>query len=457
MVDEEHRDQEAQTGDDAGMPEVYWSEAVVETVDHDSGDTTVIDALTDLTDAQPAPEDQPDVAPDMLVPTDADSELRGIDLGPEHRTRWWLWAVLALVAIALVAGGAYGWWWMTEREIVVPDIVGKRPAEATQTLNDVALRLGKVSEVPTDSAPVGTIISQNPEAGARLKPKAGVAFVVAAAPEQTKVPNVVGLSADDAAELLAEARLRPFSVESYNETVAVGFVIGQVPDQGAELAPGTYVALAMSKGPAPGNVQVPDTVGLAEATARLLIEASGLKARIYSSHDASITVGEVITQTPLPSASVLPGTNVMVLVSKGAGTRSVTVPDVVGETRKDALSRLDARDLSPKTVAVYHDTVTKGRVISQMPIGGRTVAPGEVVGLLVSRGPRTDAYVPSVTATSSMEASTALAAAAFRAVFVEVETGAHPAGTVFAQFPASGSRYRVTYPVICLVATEVKP
>lgn len=435
---------------------VYWSESPLGFREAEAGHDDVHDAESSQGDAETSDEqsDQPSGEAEATHPLGQPAE---IDMGPQRRSRWWVWLLVGL-AVAVAAGGAtYAWWWMTARDIVVPDLVGQQAAEATQALNDVALTLGDVSEVPTDVAPVGTIISQNPEAGSRLKPNDAVSFVLAAAPEQAKVPNVVGLSLEDAAVLLAKARLRPAEVRSHNATAATDFVIAQVPGHGVELMPGSPVALMVSKGPAPGDTTVPAVTGLSEGDAVALIGAKGLTARVYRSLDPSIGAGVVVTQTPLPGTALAPSSSVQVLVSKGFGSGSISVPDVVNDTRKDAVQAVRAAGLKAVVVFQFHPTIARGTVISQMPLAGRRVQSGDNVGLLVSRGPVTTALVPSIVGSSSAEATAAVSNAGFKPVIVEVEMPGRTAGVVVGQFPPPSTSYELRYPVICLIAEEIEP
>lgn len=376
---------------------------------------------------------------------------REVDLGPTKRGRWWVVALVVLGVVAAIGAGGYAWWWTTSRPVVVPDVVGKNPAQATQTLNDVGLRLGKVSEAPTDSAPAGTIISQRPEAGSRLKPDDSLSFVVAAAPEQAKVPDVAGVSAEQAASTLAEARLRPFEVASHDASVAAGFVVAQLPKAGTELLPGTAIAVVVSKGPAPASATVPRVTGMAENDAVTLLSALGLQARVYRSPDASLAVGVVGTQTPLPGIAAGPGAVVQLLVSQGAGT-AVAVPGVTGFTRKNAAASIKAKGLVPDVAVVLSTSVARGKVISQMPMaGGRSVVKG-IVGLLVSRGNSDSGAVPSVIGTASTEATGVVTEAGFRPVILTIAAEGQKTGVVFAQYPEPGAKYGFRLPVVCLVA-----
>lgn len=377
---------------------------------------------------------------------------REMDMGPAKRGRWWLVALIVVLVLAALGGVGYAWWWSTSREIVAPDVVGKKPAEATQTLNDVGLRLGRVSEVPTDAAPVGTIIAQKPEAGSRLKPDDSLSFVVAAAPEQAKVPNVAGLSVEQAAAALAEARLRPYEVASYNTSVAAGFVVAQLPDSGTEIIPGSAIAVVVSRGPAPVAATVPRVTGMAEADALTLLKAVGFQPRVYRSPDASMVAGIVGTQTPLAGVAATPGSVVQVAVSQGFVANAVTVPDVAGRTRKDAVDALAAKKLKAEVVVVANPTVARGKVIAQMPQAGGASAPNGTVGILVSRGNMVEGPVPSLVGTASTEATKSITAAGFRPVLLTLPIQGAQAGTVFAQFPAPGVRYAFRLPVVCLVA-----
>lgn len=374
-----------------------------------------------------------------------------IDMGPERGVNWWLWLGIVAATVAVGAIG-YFWWWSAARPIPTPSLEGKLPAQATQALNDAGLRLGKVSETPTDSAAVGTVISQKPAAGITLKPGSEVALVLAAAPEQTHVPDVSGKKLEEAETTLAKARLRPYRVDSYSTNLAVDYVISQLPSAGAELAPGSAVALAVSKGPAPGNVAVPNVGGLSEADAKSIIGTRKLRSEVYRSYTSSVAAGLVMTQTPTPGTLVGYDSVVQLLVSQGPGSALAIVPSTVGMTQSAAEKALKDKGLVPKVVKSIHPTVAKGKVIAQMPLANQRTAKGATVGILVSKGNLTEGPVPAVTGLASEEASDSIRSAGFRPVMISVPYSTASAGSVFMQYPAPGFTYTMKFPVICLVA-----
>lgn len=381
--------------------------------------------------------------------------LRGVDMGPERRGRWWIWALI-VAAVVLVAGGVgLGYWWVTGRPLVVPDVVGRQPAEATQILNDAGLRVGSVSEVPTD-APEGTVISQDPAPDKKLKPRAKVSLTVAVASEYTDVPDVEGTELVAAESELARLRLRAHVIESENASVAVGFIISQLPSAGVELEPGSFVALVVSKGPAAANVAVPHLTGMVDTEAARFVDAVGLVSAVYRSVDASIPAGQVIAQTPAPGSAVAVGSVVQVLVSQGAKTGFVSAPDVTGKLRADAVKKLESKKFKVDVRESYSASVPKGEVISQMPPSTAKMTSGGTVGLVVSKGAATSGPVPSLVGTLSAEASKTASAAGFNPVILTIAVSGHEAGKVFMQFPLPGVSHKFGLPLVCLVAEAPK-
>lgn len=405
-------------------------------------------------DAEPVPEEamaaesEGEEAATEAVATEA---VPGVDLGPEGRSNLWVWVGLAAGVLIAVAAVGYAWWYSTSRPIVVPDVTGKLPAQATQALNDAGLRLGKVSEMPTDTAPAGTVISQSPEALDELKPDATVNLVLAAPPENSKVPDVSGRRLAEAAETLAASRLNATPVESFSTTAAAGYVISQLPTVGTEIAPGGSVALVVSKGPAPTSVRVPQLSGLPTEDALSLLAQLDVRALQYRSVDGSIPAGIVVTQTPLPGTQVTPGSAIQYLVSEGLAVGSVLVPEVTAQTRKDAEKELKDRGLKVEARSVFSSTVKKGVVISQMPFPKMKVAQGATVGIVISNGPAADVKVPAIVGKRSAEASKAASAADLRPIFVTVPMPGAAQDTVFAQFPAPASLWPARFPLIALV------
>ncbi|MCK5565916.1 MAG: PASTA domain-containing protein, partial [Planctomycetes bacterium] len=135
-----------------------------------------------------------------------------------------------------------------------------------------------------------------------------------------------------------------------------------------------------------GNVNVPDVVGLAQATAESDIVAAGLVVgTVTTAYSGSVPAGDVISQNPTGGSSVAPGSSVDIEVS--LGVEMVAVPDVVGQAQATAESNIVAAGLVVGTVTTaYSGSVPAGDVISQDPVGSTSVVIGSSVDIEVSLG-----------------------------------------------------------------------
>lgn len=138
--------------------------------------------------------------------------------------------------------------------LTVPDVVGGTQNDAKNTLAQAGLVLGQVNDVEDPSTTPGTVVSQNPLAGSQASEGSPVDIylaVAAASPSPAgaslapsasplgPVPNVIGMSIDDAKAALLRA-----GFTANNVTVAPGSppdakVIATQPAPGATVAPGT--------------------------------------------------------------------------------------------------------------------------------------------------------------------------------------------------------------------------
>ncbi|MHC5140066.1 MAG: fibronectin type III domain-containing protein, partial [Planctomycetota bacterium] len=161
-------------------------------------------------------------------------------------------------------------------------------------------------------------------------------------------------------------------------------VISQTPTGGTQVASGSSVDIEVSLGPAP--VSVPNVVGQAQATAESNITGAGLVVgTVTTAYSAVVPVGDVISQSPVGSTSVAPGTSVDIEVS--LGVQMVAVPDVVGQAQATAEANIVAANLVVGTVTTaYSSSVSAGDVISQSPVGSTSVASGTSVDIEVSLG-----------------------------------------------------------------------
>ena len=269
--------------------------------------------------------------------------------------------------------------------VVVPPIVGLPRASAEAALLAAGLTVGVFTEEYSDTVPAGIVISQNPAAGVEVLLGAAVGAAVSLGPQPVPVPDVTGLPRADAEAALAAAGFTVGTVtEATDPEVDAGSVVSQNPEGGVEAVPGTPVDLVVSLGPAP--VEVPDVIGLAQATASTRITTAGLVVgTVTEEYSTTVLAGRVISQAPEAGVEVAPGSQVDLVVSRGPAP--VTVPDLVGSTRSAAVGLLTAVQLAEGSVTYeYSDTVARDIVLSQATLPGSEVPAGTAIDFVVSRG-----------------------------------------------------------------------
>src|SRR5262245_29459965 len=197
----------------------------------------------------------------------------------------------------------------------VPKIVGQSLASALSALRDANLTW-QVVEVNSDEDE-GTVVSQQPTAGASVRENTRVTVNVSKGPQPIIVPTVTGssfASASSALQARGFAVARGPDVESDQPQ---GTVVSQSPDAGTYQVPGATITLRVSKGPT--TVSVPDVTTLAQAEAVQQLRASGFRVAIQS-QDVSDPVqdGIVQSQTPAGTSQAKPGSTVTIIVGRFA-------------------------------------------------------------------------------------------------------------------------------------------
>jgi serine/threonine-protein kinase len=267
----------------------------------------------------------------------------------------------------------------------------------------------------------------------------GVAALVAYAltrPSHVGIPDVIGKTSDQASQVLDSAGFK-VAIKAVPSAAPRDQVVEQDPiptDRGGGKAEeGSTVTLSVSSGPA--IVAVPSVTGLSEADATKRLEKAGFKVTSMQQFSKSVPRGQVIGTTPPAGTQLSTLQSVTLLVSRGANT--VLVPSVVGLDDQAALATLSNAGLSGTEVQ-KDSTEPQGKVLSQSPGAGKSVARGAQVTIFASTGAIT---VPDVTGQPRKTAVTALKKAGFTVAVTE-ETTSDPTqvGIVISEFPPGGSR-----------------
>ena len=213
-------------------------------------------------------------------------------------------------------------------------------------------------------------------------------------PAEVDMPNVVGLSQDEAKQDIEEAKL-VFEVagEEYNKDVPEGFVISQKAEddlgdftttpQNKKVKEGSKVLVKISKGQE--KTTVPNVEGKEKEEAIKMLEDAKLQVEVIEETSKTVKEGYVISQETEPDSEAFAGDTVKIHVSTGTGIKQVTVISVIGQDEATAKSNLE--NLGLKVNVSYNTDESKGNgvVLEQSIDANKTVDEGTTITITVNK------------------------------------------------------------------------
>lgn len=211
---------------------------------------------------------------------------------------------------------SFGKFW-SSAEINVPDVVGKSSVVAQQILEDKNLRV-KIVEANDDSVPAGQVVSQYPEAGAKVKEQRLVTITVSKGGQELTMPDLKSMSRSNAEEKLKKMGLKLGAVFEENAKEPAGTVINQDPRSGSKITKGQTVDITVSLGEKKKEVTVQNYTGLSVDSAKSNLEANGLSLGGISEETSTKPKGTVIGQSPAAGSTTTEGGSVSLIISSGS-------------------------------------------------------------------------------------------------------------------------------------------
>lgn len=206
-------------------------------------------------------------------------------------------------------------------------------------------------------------------------------------PAEVEMPNVVGLSKEEAQKEVEAAKL-VFEVEKeeYNKEVPEGFIISQDPlymERFNKVKEGSIVSVIVSKGQE--KTTVPNVKGKGKEDAIKLIEDAKLKAEVVEETSKTVKEGYVISQETDSDTEVFAGDTVKIHVSIGTGIKQVIVVSVTGQTEANAKKTLEGLGLKVNISYDEDSSKDNGVVLKQSIEAGKQVDEGTTITITVNK------------------------------------------------------------------------
>ena len=193
----------------------------------------------------------------------------------------------------------------------LPDLVGSTLEQATASLETLGLVLVQAPPTYDETVPAGTVISwmvpDQPglRAGDTVTLKTTVSVVLSAGPKPRVVPDLTGMTIDQATAALATQGLVLAQVDpQFNNTVAVGLIAAQDISPNTTLDRGATISVALSKGP--DIVAVVPLANLTLQQATDALSAAGLTVGVVGGNPAGVLVGAQYQGVDILPGQLLP-------------------------------------------------------------------------------------------------------------------------------------------------------
>ncbi|EFE11889.1 protein kinase domain-containing protein [Clostridium sp. M62/1] len=215
---------------------------------------------------------------------------------------------------------------------------------------------------------------------------------------ETRVPDFVGMTEDEAEEKAKENHLKLSYSYTASEEEKKGLVVEQKTEEGTVVDKQSTIRVVVGEGGMESSTEEETDASQIDLTAlglealdgtnaKNLLEAKGLKVSLQSENSDTIIKDQVIRYEP---TSASPGSEIRLYVSSGPAVTMVPVPDLTGKTEEEAAQLLEAAGLTvaPKEQILTQksDTVSRGKIISQIPLKDEEVPEGSAVSYVVSIG-----------------------------------------------------------------------
>ncbi len=220
----------------------------------------------------------------------------------------------------------------SDETVLLPNVLGQQEAQARATLEALLLRIDFKREA-SDQFDEGIVIAMSPEPGQEVNSDALIVLTISTGPAQVDVPDVRGLTLDEASNQLGSFNLPAPSVRfESSRTVEEGKVIRTDPVPGTPVSIERQVILFISSGPE--TALVPSVVGLTQAAAEQAIFNKGFNPIVETQDVAagSPDAGKVISQDPAASEDRVVGSDVTIRIGVEVAATTTTAPPTTSTT-----------------------------------------------------------------------------------------------------------------------------
>jgi serine/threonine-protein kinase len=356
------------------------------------------------------------------------------------------WVIWLLLAVAVLAVGAIVWLLLNNKgpaeptSVQVPDVTNMTYTDASNALTAkgfVPVRM----ETSDPKIAKDHVVRTDPAQGNSVPQGSDVKVYLSTGPATASVPDVVGRTVDQAAQILTTNgfTINPTYTDDNNPKYPKGQVTATDPAAGSPATAGQAITLSVST----GYVELPDLKGKTQADALKTLDDLNLVGNPTQQETADFPAGTVVSQDQ--SGLVKQGTTVNLVIAQAPTTAAV--PDVSGQTLDQAKSTLANKGFTNVTAKNEpSSTVDPGLVTRTDPSAGIQVKLSQLITIYVanqSTQPANATIPSSIIGMDYLHAYQKLQSLGF----TNISPTSPQSGNVTSISPAPGQAYPTSTPI----------
>ena len=198
----------------------------------------------------------------------------------------------ALVIVSLINGA-------NVQTITLPDFSGKPVSDVTEILENLQLN-SKLEFEQSETVVVGKVISQTPIAGSSVVKGSSVTLIIANGPMGLSMPNVTGLSLEEAKDLIKSMGLSIENISyEYSDDMPPDTVISQTPEADSKVNADNTINLVVSTDSDGTDIPMPYVFGLMlDQAITKLSDAGFINCFVFEPLESDLNEVTVIDQNP---------------------------------------------------------------------------------------------------------------------------------------------------------------
>lgn len=267
----------------------------------------------------------------------------------------------------------------------VPAVVDQDFDSARRALEDAGFVVAAPVLVEDEDVPPNIVARQEPTGESQAEPGSVVTLFIGAAEEREIVPEVIGLTLEDAEAQLEALGFTPSIERAFDESVPEGSIISQNPRAGEEVNLGLRVEIVVSQGPS--QVEIPELKNREVNVAFDVLKNSGFIDYLAQDENSGLVQAGLVVRSE-PPAGQLAATDEKITVFVSAGPAQVQVPDLIGKAQDAAETALENEQLIVvvgEGIDLPAGDANIGKVVDVQPQAGSQILQGQPVTIRIGR------------------------------------------------------------------------